>query len=255
MVKRRSPKPVDEMRHEMKKMLSVIVLVMLSSTAHAANPLARVKSLPIVKGFFGTEVKLVEARDLGSLYEVVVDAPGRGKLIFYLTKDGSYVLAGGTLFDKARTNVTKNRYDQINRVDLTKLPLQEAIMIKQGSGAKILVLFSDVDCPYCRKAYDWLKTQTNYTLYLFLAPLDMHPNAHDKSVKILCSEDRIAALEKAQADQEIGSDGCEAGEKALQRQSNLAGELGVSGTPLFVIDSGVRISGFDRGALAAYLKP
>jgi thiol:disulfide interchange protein DsbC len=238
----------------MKRILSVIVLVMLSSTALAANPLARVKSMPIVKSFLGAEVKLLEAKDLGSLYEVVAEAPGRGKLVFYMTKDGGYVLAGGNLFDKKRTNLTKNRYDQINRVELAKLPLQEAIMVKRGTGAKTLVMFSDVDCSFCRKAYDWLKTQTNYTLYVFLFPLDMHPNARGKSVKVLCSQDRIAALDQAQSDQEIGSNGCEAGEKSLQRQTNLAGELGVSGTPLFVIDSGTRISGFDTGALAAYLK-
>jgi hypothetical protein len=40
---------------------------MLSSTAFAANPLARVNSMPIVKSFLGAEARLLEAKDLGNL--------------------------------------------------------------------------------------------------------------------------------------------------------------------------------------------
>ena len=238
----------------MKKVLLVLMLLVLAPALHAADPLAVVKDLEIVKSLFGAQAKILEARDLGSLYEMVVVDPRGGKQVFYLTKDGVYLIAGASLINQEKVNVTKERYDEVNRVDVSTLPLQDAIEIKKGSGAKKLYLFTDVDCPHCKTAYNWLKTQTNYTLYLFLMPLDMHPKAHEKSVKVLCAKDREAALELAHSDQEMTSDKCETGEKTLEKHKALAKELAMVGTPQFVTETGTRISGFQQQALQEYLK-
>jgi thiol:disulfide interchange protein DsbC len=239
----------------MKKVLLVLMLLVLAPTLHAADPLAVVKDLEIVKSLFGAQAKILEARDLGSLYEMVVVDPRGTKQVFYLTKDGVYLIAGANLINQEKVNVTKERYDEINRVDVSTLPLQDAIEIKKGSGAKKLYLFTDVDCPHCKTAYNWLKTQTNYTLYLFLMPLDMHPRAHEKSVTVLCAKDRQAALELAHSDQEMTSDKCETGEKTLEKHKALAKELAMVGTPQFVTETGTRISGFQQQALQEYLNP
>ena len=98
------------------------------------------------------------------------------------------------------------------------------------------------------------RSQTNYTLYLFFFPLDMHPKSPEKSVQILCAKNREAAIDLAQSDKEIGSKKCEAGEKMLARQKAIGGEIGVDGTPLFVTDTGARISGLQVPALESYLK-
>jgi thiol:disulfide interchange protein DsbC len=142
----------------------------------------------------------------------------------------------------------------VTKVDLSRIPLNDAIEIKRGNGAKKLIMFSDVECPFCRKAYDWLKNQTNYTLYVFLIPLDIHPKAAGKSVQILCAQNRETALENAQSDKDIGSEKCEAGEKMLAGHKAVAGEVGVEGTPLFLTDTGARITGFNTPNLENYLK-
>jgi thiol:disulfide interchange protein DsbC len=239
----------------MKKSLLVPLLILvLASPLHAADPLAKVKELPIVKSFLGDQVKVLAAKDLGNVYEVVAAPPGNEKQIFYVTKDGAYAIFGGQLFNKEKTNLTKERQEQVNRVDISKLPLQEAIVIKKGSGAKKIIEFTDVDCPYCRKASEWLKTQTDYTLYVFLFPLDMHPNAKDKSIKILCDKDPATAFDLAQSDKELTADKCETGEKLLQKHKAISAEVGVSGTPLFISGEGTRWSGFAQKPMEAYLK-
>ena len=86
-------------------------------------------------------------------------------------------------------------------------------------------------------------------------PLDMHPKAHEKSVKVLCAKDREAALELAHSDQEMTSDKCETGEKTLEKHKALAKELAMVGTPQFVTETGTRISGFQQQALHEYLNP
>jgi len=115
-------------------------------------------------------------------------------------------------------------------------------------------MFYDVDCPFCRRAYDWLKGQTNYTLYVYFYPLDMHPKSPEKSVQILCGKDRESAIERAQSDNEIGSQKCEAGEKLLAKHKAAAAAIGIDGTPLFITDTGTRITGLQTNALESYLK-
>ena len=238
--------------------LGVMMLLVLTPPLYAADVAKadvskKVRELPIIKSLFGAEAKVVEARDLGSIYEIVASFPGRDKQILYVTKDGAYLITGGNLINKDKANLTKDRYEQVNKVDVSKLPLQDAITVTKGNGAKKLYLFTDVDCPYCRKGWEWLKTQTDYTLYVFLYPLPMHPQAPEKSVKILCDKDPAGAFDAAHGDQGPAGEKCEAGEKLLQKHQTVANELGVNSTPLFILDSGIKMSGFNQKALQDYL--
>jgi len=246
---------VDHQEDRMKKSIpALLLLLVLASPLHAAGPLAKVTELRIIKDFLGHQVKLLEAKDLGQLYEVVAAPSGSEKQVFYVTKDGAYIIFGGNLYNREKENLTKERLEQINKVDISKLPLQDAIVIKRGNGEKKLIEFTDVDCPYCRKANDWLKTQTDYTLYVFLYPLDMHPKAREKSIRILCDKDPAAAFELVQTDQELTADKCEMGEKTLQKHQSVATEVGLSGTPVFVTENGSRITGFAQKSIEGYLR-
>ena len=235
-------------------MLLVLAPSLYAAEAAKADVSKKVRELPIIKSLFGTDAKVEEAKDLGSIYEVVASFPGRDKQIVYVTKDGAYLITGGNLINKDKKNLTKERYEQANKVDVSKLPLQDAVMVKKGTGAKKLYLFTDVDCPYCRKGWEWLKTQTDYTLYVYLFPLPMHPQAVEKSVKILCDKDPAAAFDTAHGDQGPASEKCEAGEKLLEKQKAVASGIGVNSTPLFITDNGLRMPGFNQKALQDYLK-
>lgn len=238
-----------------KKILIVLVLALfaLPGILFARDVLEEVKALPIVKSLLPAQVQVIEARDLGSLFELVAQEPMREKQIFYVTKDGEYLIAG-SLINKDKVNLTQERSGEVNRVDMSKVPLKDALQIKKGNGAKKLIMFTDVDCPFCRKAYDWLKGQTDYTLYIFFFPLDIHPKSPGKTVQIFCSKNQETALENAQSDKEIDSQKCEAGAKMLARHKAIAGEVGVDGTPLFLTDSGKRMTGLQVPALTSYLK-
>ncbi len=146
------------------------------------------------------------------------------------------------------------RHEEVKRVDVSTLPLNEAIRIKKGNGAKELIMFTDVDCPFSRKAHEWLRGQTDYTLYIFLYPLNIHHHSHDKSVQVLCSKNRIAALNTALSGKEIGTQKCEAGEKMLGKHIAVARKVGVHSTPVFVTDTGVIISGWGKHTQESILR-
>lgn len=235
------------------KIFSVVLLLLAIATpSFGDDSLSQVKDMPILQDLPG-QAKVIEANDLGGLYEVIVSVPSHGKQILYVTKDGAYMLMGGSLVNKDKVNLTKARHDQFDKVEIGSLPIQDAIVISKGKGSKKLFMFTDVDCPFCKQSYNWLKSQTDLSLYVFLLPLAMHPTAQGKSVKVLCQENREAALDLTASGKEPGGEKCESGEATLRKCKTIADELGITGTPLFITESGDRIKGFDEAALSAYL--
>jgi thiol:disulfide interchange protein DsbC len=235
------------------KIFSALFLILVFSTSlYAEDPLSKVKEMQIVQDLPG-QAKIIGANDLGSLYEVIISVPNHGKQVIYVTKDGAYMLMGGSLVNQDKVNLTKLRHDEIDKIEVDRLPLQEAIVISKGDGSKKLFMFTDVDCPFCKQSYTWLKNQTDYSLYVFLLPLPMHPTAYDKSVKVLCQENREASFDLASSGKDPGGEKCEKGEATLRKCKTIADELGITGTPLFITDSGTRIMGFDQSVLSAYL--
>lgn len=246
---------INDERGVMKRRLLVLVLAILMVPAIllADDLLEKAKNLPVVKGVFSPQVKLVGAKDLGDIYELEVQRQEGGKHIIYATKDGAYLIVGGNVLNKDKVNLTQVREEEINRVDFSTLPVREALKITKGDGAKKLVMFADVECPYCKRAYDWLKTQNNYTLYIFFDPLNIHPQSNAKTLSILCAKDRLAALDKVMAGQEVAGSTCPAGTQLLANQQTVVNRVGVDGTPLFITGSGARIVGLQIPQLQAYL--
>ncbi|MCC6346710.1 MAG: hypothetical protein IT388_05925, partial [Nitrospirales bacterium] len=143
----------------MKRILSALVLFLFLATPLFAGQAEseKVKGFEVMKNFLEkTQTTIKEVRDLGSLYEVALEQ-GKKKGLVYLTKDGQYIIAGGSLLDKNFTNITALRAEELNKVAFSEIPLNDALVIKKGSGAKKLVMITDVDCPFCRKAYEGLK--------------------------------------------------------------------------------------------------
>jgi thiol:disulfide interchange protein DsbC len=240
----------------MNKKLFVLMLaiLMVPSVLLADSVLDKAKNLQVVKTLFPPQVKLVGAKDLGDIYELDLQPQKGGKHIYYVTKDGAYLIAGGNLINKDKVNLTQVRQSEIDRVDVSKLPLSEALKIKKGNGARTLIMFDDVECPFCRRAWDWLKTKDNYTLYVFLYPLNIHPQSAGKSVAILCAKDPLATLDRVMAGQDAGSATCSAGSELLAREKAVGDRVGVDGTPLFITDTGARIVGLQVPMLESYLK-
>jgi thiol:disulfide interchange protein DsbC len=50
------------------------------------------------------------------------------------------------------------------------------------------VIFTDPDCPYCKRAENYFRGK-DINLYVNYMPLSMHPNAKEKSLKILSAND------------------------------------------------------------------
>jgi len=239
-----------------------IVFVFGASIAFAgATMTAQLANRPIFQSLSRmTSSTIQEIRDMNSLYEVVAqNRQNRRTMIFYVTKDEQYII-GGTVYDRNSQNITQARIQEVDKVDISQFPLQDAIVTKKGTGAKKLVLFTDVDCPYCRRANDWLLGQDNYTLYTYLFPLEqIHPQSHSKSTAIFRAIDENAAIQAAFHDKDINAFikknmSQEQAEKKLAKHILTAQMVDMQGTPLFILPNGKKISGFDQRALEDFFR-
>lgn len=197
--------------------------------------------------------KIVQQKSLGDIIEIVVEFPNGNKEVGYVTKDNRYLIIGQVIDLKTNTNITKIKRDEVNKVDFSKIPLEYALHIKFGKGGKKLVMVSDPDCPFCRKAFNYLK-EKDVDLYIYLFPLEIHPNAYNKSVQILCSKDPVKAMIEAEEGKSINVEKCKEGEDNLKRQILIATKLKVNGTPLFITEEGKRINGANIPEIERYLK-
>jgi thiol:disulfide interchange protein DsbC len=114
-----------------------------------------------------------------------------GTQILYTDAAGDYIFVNGAMVDtKTRVDLTEARIDKLTAVDFDKLPVKDAITIKQGSGARKMAVFVDPNCGYCKRFERDLTTIKDVTIYTFLIPI-LGPDSSVKSRDIWCAKDQV----------------------------------------------------------------
>jgi thiol:disulfide interchange protein DsbC len=111
-------------------------------------------------------------------------------------------------------------------VDFASLPLQHAIKSVHGQGRRTLAVFSDPDCPYCKKLEQELAKVDDVTVYTFLMPLEqLHPDSRAKADAVWCSKDRSAAWSALMLDGKVPkkTKGCQAPHQAVLPLAEMLG--------------------------------
>jgi thiol:disulfide interchange protein DsbC len=137
------------------------------------------------KAFGDNEINIqkVNHTPIKGLYEAVV---GSNKVV-YTDENGKYLLVGNMLDIDNKVSLTEKRMAELSKIDFSQLPLDKAIKVKRGDGKRILAVFSDPDCPYCKKLELELAKLDNVTIYTFIMPIpSLHPDAQKKAVQIWC---------------------------------------------------------------------
>jgi thiol:disulfide interchange protein DsbC len=191
------------------------------------------------KNFTGMEITSISKTSYGGLYEVVVDGQ-----VAYATSDGKYLVLGNVIELETKRNLTAARNAKLMEVKWSTLPLDKAIKEVKGNGSRKLAIFSDADCPYCRKLEPELEKLTNVTIYTFLYPIEgLHPDAVPTSKKIWCEKDRLKAWKAymLKGEEPKAKGDCA---NPVDEIVTLGNKLKVSGTPTMIMENGQRLPGY-----------
>jgi thiol:disulfide interchange protein DsbC len=160
-----------------------------------------------------------------------------GANLAYVDASGQYFLFGHLYDMTAQRDLTADRKDTLTRIDFSALPLTDAIKDVRGRGSRALAIFSDPDCPHCRRLEAELKSVSDVTIHTFLMPIAaLHPQARAKAIAVWCAKDRLGAWQALMArDQQPRAADCA---HPVDRNVALAERLGVTGTPTLVAADG-----------------
>jgi thiol:disulfide interchange protein DsbC len=171
------------------------------------------------------------------LYEVIV-----GTDVLYVDPNVNYVFAGRVIDARTREDLTQKRRDELLKVDFKSLPLDQAVKVVRGSGARVMVTFEDPNCPYCKRLYKDMRKVTDVTIYTFLYPI-LSQDSFEKSKNIWCAKDRAAAWDEFMADGKAPPAAAADCKHPLQQVLALGQKLDVTGTPTIMFTDGSRLPG------------
>jgi thiol:disulfide interchange protein DsbC len=186
-------------------------------------------------------VSVLPAHVLG-LYEIYTE----DRQVMYTDENVTYIFVGDVLEAKSLKNLTEARAKVLGAVTLDSLPLNLAMKRVKGDGKRKVVVFSDVDCPYCRRLEGELKNVDNVTIYTFLYPIAaLHDKATERSRQIWCSADPLKSWDDYMTHNVLPATTAKANcdLKALETAQELGRKYHFNGTPTMIFANGEVVGG------------
>jgi len=181
--------------------------------------------------------------EVPGLYEVA--STNGGNLL--VTEDGQYLLTGDVLKVTSRGVANLSEEKRLTRRAETMAAFgRDGIITFPASGNEkaVISVFTDIDCPYCRKLHDEVPelNEMGITVHYYGFPRS-GPNTPSfaKYVSVWCADDQQAAMNAAKQGRNIERQTCG---NPVASQYQLGQQVGVTGTPAIVLDNGQIIPGY-----------
>jgi thiol:disulfide interchange protein DsbC len=165
-----------------------------------------------------------------------------GSEVYYSDEQGNYVISGQIIDTRTRVNLTEERINKLTAVDFKALPLKDAMVWKQGTGERKLVVFADPNCGYCKKFERDLQSVKDVTVYTFLYPI-LGGDSPEKSKAIWCAKDSTNTWRDWMIKGTPIPESANCDASVLERNHALGQRFRINGTPGLVFEDGRKQAG------------
>ena len=86
----------------------------------------------------------ITASAVKGLWEIGIETGGR-KIIVYLDYSGKHLVAGNLFLIRTKTNLTQEKLQDLTRVDVSQIPLKDALVLGDKNAKYKVIVFSDPD--------------------------------------------------------------------------------------------------------------
>ncbi len=226
----------------MRKIFCVVVALLALLALPALAGEAEIRQVLKAK-FPNVRIDGVQPAPLAGLYEVRLQTQ-EGPQILYTDAQAKYFVVEGSIIDaKSGRNLTEERMRKLTAVEFSALPLELALKVQRGNGKRVLAMFTDPYCPYCRRLEQALLQIDDIAVYVFMYPV-IRPDLADHSRAVWCAPDRVKAwLDLAAADSPKVTPGGAGCANPIDKVLELGRSLRVSGTPTLFFANGERGGG------------
>lgn len=185
----------------------------------------------------GVKVDAITKTNYAGLYEVRM-----GSDIVYTDEKAQFIFAGN-IFDSVNgTNYTKQRTEELLKIKFSDLPLDSALKSVKGDGKRVMAIFEDPNCGYCKKFRQTLLQVPNLTVYTFMYNI-LAEDSEVKSRNIWCSANRAKAWDDWMLNNKEAPKAAASCKTPNEKVYELGRRLKVNGTPTIFYVDGTRSSG------------
>lgn len=222
------------------RMLVLVLLIPLLALAQATEPAGKLSNEAAIKRAIesrlgGAKVEAVAKTPYLGLYEVRLDGE-----ILYTDEKTNYIFSGNIIDAKTMQNITEKRLRDLTGIKWENLPLDAAVKTVRGNGKRTLAVFSDPNCPYCKRFEKDLAKVDDVTIYTFLYPI-LSQDSHEKTKAVWCSADKSKAWSDLMLNGTVPAAArCDT---PIEKTLELGRKYRVSGTPTLVFANGERVPG------------
>ncbi|MFZ6723554.1 DsbC family protein [Undibacterium sp. Ji49W] len=234
----------------LKQALLMLALGIVGLTSAAAETPVEATVRKLVEPRLGEGVKVdsVTKTPYAGMYEVRI-----GSDILYTDEKAQYLFVGNVLDSKSGTNYTKQRTDDLSKIKFSDLPLESALKMVKGDGKRVIAVFEDPNCGYCKQFRKTLAGMDNITVYTFMYNI-LADDSKVKSKNIWCSADRNKAWDEWMLHGKAAPEAAANCNTPHEKIYALGQKLRVTGTPSVFFADGTRVPGaMDAKGLEARL--
>lgn len=222
----------------------LLLALLIGTSLNAATQLSQneIKQIEELELFKRAQITVKKAYDVENFYVLKVVIQGNNDEV-YLTKDKKNLIAGDVINTQTGAKLEVP-------VDVSGLAGKEALTF--GSGNDEYFLFTDPECPYCKKFESYFpQIEKNVKIRVFYYPLDFHKNAKDMSMYVMSkktNDEKIKAMLTINVNDEGYKNRKYSKEELAELEANLAAqmaiaqELEVRGTPAVFDKEGNKVS-------------
>ncbi|MFO8142480.1 MAG: DsbC family protein [Marinobacter sp.] len=191
----------------------------------------------------GLNVTSVRESEATGLYEV---QSNNGDTI-YTTADGVYLLTGDLLkiTDSGIANVSEASRAGQRKAQMAAFGGKGIISYPaKGEQKAVIDVFTDIDCPYCRKMHDEVPELNEYGItvnYYGFPRSGPGTPSFRKYESVWCADDQQAAMDAAKGGWSVVQKACK---NPVEAQYRLGGQVGVTGTPAILLEDGNVVRGY-----------
>ena len=231
------------------KLAVLLATGLMASCVGAQNSVEATIKKAVEPRLGGAKIESVKETPYGGLYELRVAGD-----ILYTDKKGEYLFIGHVYDAKSTRDLTRERIDEINKIKFSDLPLESALKQVKGDGKRVIAVFEDPNCGYCKRLRQTtLKTLDNVTIYTFMYNI-LSEDSFVKSKNIWCSTDRVKAWDDWMLNGKVPATAAANCETPNEKILALGQKLKIQGTPAIFFADGTRIPGaVDQKTLEAKL--
>lgn len=178
-----------------------------------------------------------------------VDLQQQDKVIpVFIDFSRQYLISGSVIKIADKQDITRDRFTDLNRIDISMIPLEDAVVVGNPAAETKIIVFDDPQCPYCAKLHREMKRvvdeRPDIAFFIKMFPLKSHPESYTRAKAIVCAKS-ISMLEESLAGKVLEPPACETDQ--IEKNIGLASRIGISSTPTLVLPDGRVVSGYKSG--------